>query len=525
MAIDRKQFLLGSCAATLAPLVPALAQTGTPLDQVNPEWVVSEWEALTWHEVKDQNGPALTGNSSWHRFLEFLEARLKDYGCVDIHRSPWTFDRIETSDWPDDSKWSLVSAGKRMTLANYGANCGLTGPEGVTGELVLWDPQNKPDIAGKIVVYRPAPREDVRNVFVDADYEYMTPFDSWPVEGKPVPQGLSDSHGIAGVVWDDMTATSAFIQEIAPLKPAGLIFAMNLNRAATEGLYTFGVPEQYGFPSVYMDKSNGDLVIADARRRARATLRVEGQHVQSEAYQLIAFLPGRDYGTDKDEQIQLRTHTDGPSISQDDGAFGLLGVVKYMSHIPQKNRPRSLLIELDCRHFMPGAERAWQSQDYFVKFPHARDKVVGMIAMEHLGQIDYVFDGEDIRPSGRSLQTWIYASADQKMIDFAYRAAKENHIPSAIIRAPGRNGVHGKTQGPWYGMGGGSRFLGLPAFSMQGDLGAYWAFSGRINRFDPRSFRREVALFCQLTGYLMQVDMHTLHVPKDDRAAPGLGRR
>jgi len=201
-----------------------------------------------------------------------------------------------------------------------------------------------------------------------------------------------------------------------------------------------------------------------------------------------------------------------------------LGVVKYMARIPKAERPRSLLIELDCRHFMPGAERTWQAQDYFVKFPHARDKVVGMIAMEHLGQIDYVFDGDDISPSGRSLQTWIYSSADQKMIDTAFKAAKDNHIPSAIVRAPGKNGVHGKTQGPWYGMGGGSRFLGLPCFSMQGDLGAYWAFSGRINRFDPRSFRREVGLFCQLTGYLMQVDVHSLHVPKDDRAAPSLNR-
>ena len=184
-----------------------------------------------------------------------------------------------------------------------------------------------------------------------------------------------------------------------------------------------------------------------------------------------------------------------------------------------------MLIELDCRHFMPGAERAWAAEDYFVKFPHARDKVAAMIAMEHLGQIDYVFDGEEIKPSGRSLQTWVYSSGDQKMVDYAYEAAKDNHVPSAIIRSPGRPGAHGNFQGPWYGMGGGSRFLGFPAFSMQGDLGAYWAFSGRINRFDPRSFHREVALFCQLTGYLMEVDFHTLHVPKDDRAAPGQGSR
>jgi hypothetical protein len=68
-------------------------------------------------------------------------------------------------------------------------------------------------------------------------------------------------------------------------------------------------------------------------------------------------------------------------------------------------------------------------------------------------------------------------------------------------------------------MGGGARFLGLPAFSMQGDLGAYWAFSGRINRFDPRSYCREVSLFCQLTGYFMDVDIHTIHVEKVDRTA------
>jgi hypothetical protein len=523
--LNRKQFLLGATAAGLAlGLSPLHAETSDPLQRVDPNWVVSEDEALAWHKVKDSKGPALTGNDSWHHFLEFLEAKFKEYRCVDVHRSSWMFDRMETSNWPDDSKWSLVSNSKRITVANYGANCGLTGPEGVSAEMVLWNPDIKPDVAGKIVVFRPVPRPDFRQAFSGADYEYMTAFESWPVEGKAVPQELMAIPSVASSVWDEMTASAAIIQQVAPAKPAGLIFAMNLNRAATEGLYTFPVPEQYGFPSVYLDKTNGDQVIADAKAHATATIRVEGRHIQSEAYELIAYLPGRNYGTDKDEQIQLRTHTDGPSISQDDGAFGLLGIVKYMSQIAQKDRPRSLLIELDCRHFMPGAERTWEAQDYFAKFPHARDKVVGLIAMEHLGQIDYVFDGDDIKPSGRSMQNWIYTPADQKMIDFAYQAAQENHIASAVIRAPGQTGVHGKSQGPWYGMGGVSRFLGLPAFSMQGDLGAYWTFSGRINRFDPRSFRREVSLFCQLTGYLMLVDVKTLHVPKDDRAMPGINR-
>ena len=276
------------------------------------------------------------------------------------------------------------------------------------------------------------------------------------------------------------------------------------------------MPQHYGFPSAYVDRTTGDALIADARAQRSATLRVEGEHVDAEAYQLIACLPGRDYGTSADQQIQLRTHTDGPSISQDNGAFGLLGVVKYMSRIPQRNRPRTLLIELDCRHFMPGAEASWAHEDYFHKHPRARDKVRALIAMEHLGQIDYVADGEQIRPSGRSLPTWIYASGNQGMIDQAHDAARANNLRSAIVRSPGRPGVNGASQGPWYGMSRQGALLGVPTFGVQGDLGAYWAHSARIDRFDARSFVRQVSTFCQLTGFLMEADLNALQAPPVD---------
>ncbi len=519
--LTRKQVLLGLGAAATALPIGAAEARGRWLGRVNPRWVVSEEEAIQWHQVKDEKGPALTGNASWRQFLAFLEAKLGEYGCVDIQRSPWMFTRLETSTWPDDSKWSLVSDGRRVPLSNYGANCGVTGAQGVTAPLVLWDPDSKPDVAGKIVVFRPTPRGDVRAAFSDSDYECTTPFDSYPVEGRPVPQTQDGTSSISAVVWDEMTSTSAFIRDIASAAPAGIVFAMNLNRAETAGLYTFPVPDHYGFPSVYVDRINGDAVVANARAQRSATIRVEGEHVQSEAYQLVAYLPGRDYGTDRDEQIQLRTHTDGPSISQDDGAFGLLGVVKYMAHIPRRDRPRTLLVELDCRHFMPGAEANWAQQDYFAKFPHARDKVMALIAMEHLGQIEYVEDGDDIKPSGRSLPTWVYASANQSMIDAAYHAALANNVRSAVIRSPGRPGAHGQSQGPWYGMSRPGSLLGLPTYGVQGDLGAYWAMSGRMNRFDARSFTRQVAMFAQLTGFLMDADRAALQSPRAEPPTSG----
>jgi hypothetical protein len=514
VVLNRKRLLLGLGAVGFSVLsIDAVEARSRWLTRVNPRWVISENEATQWHQVKDEKGPALTGNESWRQFLAFLEAKLHEYGCVDVHRSPWMFTRLETSFWPDDSKWSLVSNARRVPLSNCGANCGLTGSEGVTAPLVFWDPEGRPDVAGKIAVFRPVPRADVRLAFSNSDYEYATPFDSYPVEGSPVPQAQDGTGSISPAVWDEMTATSAFVREMAGAAPAGVVFAMNLNAAETAGLYTFPVPDHYGFPSVYVDRLNGDGVIADARANRAATIRVEGEHVQSEAYQLIACLPGRDYGADREQQIQLRTHTDGPSISQDDGAFGLLGVIKYMSHIPRRERPRTLLVELDCRHFMPGAEARWERQDYFAKYPHARDKVMALIAMEHLGQIEYVADGDQIGPSGRSLPTWIYCSGNQAMIDAAYRAAVDNHVRSAVIRSPGRPGVHGRSQGPWYGMSREGQRLGLPTYGVQGDLGAYWAFSGRMNRFDARSFTRQVAAFAELTGRLMAADLGSLSAP------------
>lgn len=498
--LSRRGLLCGLGATSLAPLRLAAAQSRSR--------ALTQDEAIRWHEIKDRKGPALTGNASWRQFLEFVEAKLGEYGCVDIHRSPWIYTRLETSTWPDDSGWSLAVGSRRVPLANFGANCGLTGPAGVTAPMVPWDPSNQPDIAGRIVVFRPVPRPEVRSAFSNSDYERTTPFDSFPLEGKPVPQAQDGTGSISAAVWDDMTATSAFIRDIAAqAQPAGVVFALNLNEAAAAGLYTFPVPDHYGFPCAYVDRRSGDALIAAARSHRAATIRVEGRHVQSEAWQLVACLPGRHYGTGRDQQIHLRTHTDGPSISQDNGALGLLGVIKSMANTPRRARRRTLLLEFDCRHFMPGAERRWEHEDYFRKHPDARARVVALIAMEHLGQIEYIEDGDAIRPSGRSLPTWIYSSANERMIDEAYRAALDHEVRSTVIRSPGRPGVHGRSQGPWYGMSRQGALLGLPTYGVQGDLGAYWAVSGRIDRFDARSFTRQVAAFVQLTRFLMTADI------------------
>lgn len=160
--------------------------------------------------------------------------------------------------------------------------------------------------------------------------------------------------------------------------------------------------------------------VEGAKAGKSATLRLEATVEPSEAYQLIAYLPGRDYCTEADEQIMLVTHTDGPSITQDNGALGLLAIVKYYSHIPQEQRRRTLTVMLDCRHYMPGAEQHWWEMH-----PERRDKIVA---------------------TGLAERSFIWTRNNLVLIDEAIKAVKQYPWSKVQVSAPERPGVHGGQQ-------------------------------------------------------------------------------
>ncbi|GIR72457.1 MAG: hypothetical protein CM15mP74_37080 [Halieaceae bacterium] len=152
--------------------------------------------------------------------------------------------------------------------------------------------------------------------------------------------------------------------------------------------FTFPVPRLYASPTLILSEKTAPESSWMQRQGSRDP-EARSRNRTSTAYQYITYLPGAHYGTAEDEQIVLVNHTDGPSITQDNGALGLLAIVKYFSHIPQAQRPRTLKIFLDGRHYMPGMESAHSEADWFTRHPEAKRKIVGMIQTEHLGEMDY----------------------------------------------------------------------------------------------------------------------------------------
>lgn len=199
----------------------------------------------------------------------------------------------------------------------------------------------------------------------------------------------------------------------------------------------------------------------------------------------------------------MTSHTDGPSVSQENGALGVLAIVRYFSNIPQSVRPRTLMIYLDNRHYMPGMESAFAQYDWFTLHPEAKTSVVASVGTEHLGQVEYNEVGEVYAQTGRVESSFLWARNNQLLIDMAIDAVKASKWPRCQVNCVERPGVNNLLQGVWYGLGGIARTWNIPGYGTMGTQGGYWATTARISAFDKNLFYKQIATMSQLTGQLM----------------------
>ncbi len=492
--------------------------------QLESEWIVTPEEAREWAMVKDANLPTLTGSPEWQNYMTFLQNKILEYGVVDIHRNTWPFQRWDTSD--DNTDWSLSSDGKAIKVASYGAYSGTTGADGITAELVYYDHDNPPEsIKGKIVVIptRPHPQPPyndyyLRN-FTFNDYEYRADDDTF----QPMFEYVDPADSFTFDIWWQLAQGLDKI----PIEggAAGAIVVYDMAWERTVGLYTFPVPVLYDSPTLILDRDAGAKVIADAKAGKQATLRLQATVEPAEAYQLIAYLPGKDYGTPMDEQIVLVNHTDGPSITQDNGALGLLAIIKYFAHIPQSQRPRTLTLYLDCRHYMPGMEKSYNEHTWLARNPEAKQAIVAMIQTEHMGEMDYREREGRVEATGLSEQSYLWSRNDDYLIDEAIAAAKAYGWSRVQVSVPERPGINGGLQQVWWGVGALGQShdenkpeklqtncdvwhcLDVPGYGLGGFLGHYWTSHAGIDRWNRDLFLAQAKTMIRLTDVLMTAEL------------------
>jgi hypothetical protein len=554
---SRRNFLKTAGVATGATLIPqsfwaqgkqATATSGnSTFPRINPQFMITPDQAWDWASFKSQGGPTYAGGPGWKRYTDFLLLKIQEFGAVDLDYVEIPYDHYIVDDWPDrrthryDSGMALeklVSNGTPVpVVASYGMTSGFTPPEGVTAPMIYYDPAHPPadaEIAGKILVFQTVqyPDPPYTNAFLDnytlTDYEWRSP-GKWAPLFTPPPASLISSYH-SRWVWSQLNRFATIgINGHA----AGMVVVYDLSPGAAFGLAQRSVYTPDGkaglgaiyvnCPTLTLDRVNGAKVLVDAKAGKKATLTLSARFQRDTGKAIIAYLPGKKYGTPLDEQVLLATHTDAMSLIEENGGLGMLGIMFYFNHIPQSARPRTLIFYFDCRHFMPGGEGAWPQFDYYTIHPERLKPVVATLGMEHMGGRqtievgtggnDYVYSPESPENGGVITSLMDVYNNNIWLVKAIAKAATDNHWPRVDVKAGNvEPGVNGRFQGSVKSPMNKGRAYRIPGIGLAGDWPGGWTQTyaqfdteAGPQGFDKDYFVQQVAGLSQLAGELMLV--------------------
>ena len=504
-------------------------------------------QAWGWASFKSQGGPTYAGGAGWKRYTDFLISKMSEFGAVDLDYVEIPYDHYIVDDWPDrrthiyDSDMALeklVSDGSPVpVVASYGMTSGFTPAEGITAPMLYYDPAHPPDhaqIVGKILVFQTAqyPDPPYTDSFLDnftlTDYEWRSP-GKWAPLFTPPPTSVTSSYH-SRWVWSQLNGFAAIAIKG---RAAGMVVVYDLSPGAAFGLaqrsvYTSdgkaGLGAAYiNCPTLTLDRVNGTKVIADAMAGKRATLTLIARFERNTGKAIIAYLPGKNYGTSHDEQVLLATHTDAMSLIEENGGLGMLGIMSYFRHIPRKARPRTLIFYFDCRHFMPGGEASWPQFDYYTIHPERLKPIVATLGMEHMGGRqtvetgprgnDYLYSSELPENGGVITSLMDVYNNNIWLVEAIAKAATDNHWPRVDVKAGNvEPGINGGFQGLVKSPMNKGRAYKIPGIGLAGDWPGGWTQTyAQLDTeagpygFDKEYFVQQVAGLTQLSGELMLI--------------------
>jgi hypothetical protein len=404
--------------------------------------------------------------------------------------------------------------------------------------MLYYDPAMPPsadEMAGKILVFQTAPYPDppYSNSFLDSytltDYEWRSPGKWTPLFTPPAASVTSSYH--CRWVWAQLNGFAAIAMRG---RAAGLVVVYDLSPAAAFGLaqrsvYTpdgkAGLGVKYvNCPTLTLDRVHGAKVLADAKAAKRATLTLTARFQRDTGKAILAYLPGRNYGTPRDEQVLLATHTDAMSLIEENGGLGMLGILSYFNHYPRALRPRTLVFYLDCRHFMPGGEAGWPQFDYYALHPERLKPVVATVGIEHMGGRQTIETGpggnqyaysSELPENGGVITSLIDVHNNNIwLVEAIARAASDNRWPRVDVKSGTEGpGVNGGFQGTVKSPMNKGRGYGIPGIGLAGDWPGGWTQTyaqvdteAGIHGFDKDYFVQQVAGLSQLAGEFMLVN-------------------
>ncbi|MFE4710310.1 hypothetical protein ACFRAM_05495 [Paenibacillus sp. NPDC056722] len=371
-------------------------------------------------EVMNSFGSRTTGSEGHNKFIAWLEQQVTDMGLT-VYRDQYTFDR-----WEEKSS-SLIIDQQPIHVSSAFPYSGETDEKGVTGELVYTKRGDYEQASGKIAVVEIENFKDFPIGIV------MNMRDSSPKQNKIAP-----SEG-------DLVLTTA-------LKEAKLEQAKEMGVKAVilvwKGVSDDKVEKQYvpfttdyaGIPAVWINETEGQKVISAANEHKEGTVILEADEQKNAPTESFYV---KIEGKRKDEAIIINTHTDGINVVEENGAVGMLSMIRYLQ---QEQLERTMIFAFVTGHFrlpefkgtsqatstwMEGHRELWDGENGHMK-------AVAGITVEHLGSMEWKDDDTGhYGPTGRVSTEYTYAG--NEMMAAIWKKAVEQRDDARTVILRGHN--------------------------------------------------------------------------------------
>jgi hypothetical protein len=341
----------------------------------------------------------------------------------------------------------------------------------VTGELVYAGSSPKfrlTGLQGKVVFID----------FATATRDWARSYQAWGINppGETFPASLKPARG--GV--NDLT-------QFQKAGAVGVILGWtDVSDANAEDQYTpFSRPPQ-GIPGLYVGRETGAKLKALAGSGAKATVVLEADVLpDTPTDTLIATLPG----SLSDEVIIVNTHTDGPNATEENGALGILALMKYFSKIPKSERRRTIVCPLTSGHFagpwVPSIRGVME------KHPDLIKQAVAAVTVEHLGCLEWMDDASmTYKATGKN--EWSVAITPDTAMGLA--------LVDALKGSRDRAGVVNPVNGGWLGEGGSLSRAGVPTIGYipQPNYLLAGPANGCIEKLSPELLHSQIQVFAKV---------------------------
>lgn len=371
-------------------------------------------------ELMSSFGSRTTGSKGHQAFITWIKTQLGSMG-FEIHSDTYTFDRWE------EKKRALIINQEEIHVSSVYPYSGETDKNGVTGELICVKNGNYNKAKGKIAVIK------INTV-------------------KKLPIGLIMNKreafpGNTEIVAGDGDLVLTSVLKNPNLKKArekgvkAVILIWNgVSDQKIEDQYLPFTDEYMGIPAIWVNGTEGKKVIGAAKRQEQGTIILEAEK-QDKALTESFYVTIE--GKNKDETILINSHTDGINVVEENGAIGMLSMIRYL----QKSQPeRTMVFVFITGHFrlpvFKGTSQA--TSTWLSSHPELWDgengskKAVAGITVEHLGSMEWKENAEGEYKATGNIQTE-YTYVGNKMMGAIWKKAIANRSMTRTVMLRGHN--------------------------------------------------------------------------------------